>query len=57
LIALVAQKGKAIVSRIAMVMTNEPSTVLTLGLAAEYLKISKAHLSNVINGKVEGVPK
>lgn len=24
--------------------------------AAEYLRISKAHLSNVINGKIRGVP-
>jgi excisionase family DNA binding protein len=31
--------------------------VLTLPQAAEYLKISKAHLSNVINGKVKGVLK
>jgi excisionase family DNA binding protein len=40
-----------------MVKMNESSTVMTLGLAADYLKISKAHLSNAINGKVEGVPK
>ncbi len=29
--------------------------ILTLEEAAEYLRISKAHLSNVINGKVPGV--
>ena len=40
-----------------MVKTSEGSSVLTLPLAAELLQISKAHLSNVINGKVTGVPK
>ena len=30
--------------------------VMTLEQAAEYLQVSKAHLSNVINGKVRGVP-
>lgn len=35
---------------------KESSAVFTLKLAAEYLRISKAHLSNVINGKVPGVP-
>jgi excisionase family DNA binding protein len=30
--------------------------VMTLTQAAEYLQVSKAHLSNVINGKVPGVP-
>ena len=35
---------------------NEQSQVLTLKQAAQYLQISKAHLSNVINGKVAGVP-
>ena len=34
---------------------NEQSQVLTLKQAAQYLQISKAHLSNVINGKVPGV--
>jgi excisionase family DNA binding protein len=29
--------------------------IMTLEEAAEYLRISKAHLSNVINGKVPGV--
>jgi excisionase family DNA binding protein len=32
-----------------------PSPVLTLREAASYLQVSKAHLSNVINGKVPGV--
>jgi excisionase family DNA binding protein len=32
------------------------SDVLSLKQAAAYLGISKAHLSNVINGKVTGVP-
>jgi excisionase family DNA binding protein len=31
------------------------SSVLSLKQAASYLQISKAHLSNVINGKVPGV--
>jgi excisionase family DNA binding protein len=31
------------------------SSVLSLKQAAAYLQISKAHLSNVINGKVPGV--
>lgn len=35
---------------------NAQSPVFTLKHAAEYLQISKAHLSNVINGKVAGVP-
>lgn len=38
-----------------MVKTQEPSTVMTLQQAADYLRISKAHLSNVIGGKVPGV--
>ena len=36
--------------------TNAHSQVLTLKQAAAYLRISKAHLSKVINGKVIGVP-
>jgi hypothetical protein len=36
--------------------TNGHSQVMTLRQTAEYLRISKAHLSNVINGKVAGVP-
>jgi excisionase family DNA binding protein len=34
--------------------TNEHSQVLTLKEAAAYLRVSKAHLANVINGKVAG---
>lgn len=33
------------------------SPVLTLNQAALYLQVSKAHLSNVINGKVSGVER
>jgi excisionase family DNA binding protein len=36
--------------------TSGQSQVLTLKQAAAYLRISKAHLSNVINRKVAGVP-
>ena len=36
--------------------TKERSTVMTLKQAAEYLRISKAHLSNILRGKVPGVP-
>jgi excisionase family DNA binding protein len=38
-------------------MTNVThfSSVMTLKEAAVYLQVSKAHLSNVINGKVPGV--
>jgi excisionase family DNA binding protein len=32
------------------------SSVMSLRQAAAYLQVSKAHLSNVINGKVTGVP-
>ena len=32
------------------------SSVMSLKDAADYLRVSKAHLSNVINGKVLGVP-
>jgi len=35
---------------------NEQSQVLTLEQTAVYLRISKAHLSNLITGKVAGVP-
>ena len=35
---------------------GEHPQVMTLQQAAAYLRISKAHLSNVINGKVPGVP-
>jgi len=34
---------------------DQNSPVMTLSQAAAYLQISKAHLSNVINGKVSGV--
>lgn len=34
---------------------TERSSVMTLQQAADYLRISKAHLSNIINGKVPGV--
>lgn len=37
--------------------TNQQSQILTLKQTAEYLRISKAHLWNVINGKVAGVPR
>jgi excisionase family DNA binding protein len=33
-----------------------PSPLLKLGEAADYLHVSKAHLSNILNGKVAGVP-
>jgi hypothetical protein len=36
--------------------TNGHSQVMTLKQTSEYLRISKAHLSNVINGRVAGVP-
>jgi hypothetical protein len=35
---------------------TERSQVLTLNQAADYLRMSRAHLSNLINGKVRGVP-
>lgn len=39
-----------------MIDTKDQTPVMTLKQAAAYLQISKAHLSNVINGKVEDVP-
>ncbi len=36
-------------------MREQASSVLSLPEAAAYLQVSKAHLSNVINGKVRGV--
>jgi excisionase family DNA binding protein len=39
----------------AMILPAPQTSVLTLTQAASYLRISKAHLSNVINGKVPGV--
>ena len=38
-----------------MIQQTPQTPVLTLSQAACYLQISKAHLSNVINGKVPGV--
>ena len=38
-----------------MIDTKESTPVMTLAQAAAYLRVSKAHLSNVINGKVPGV--
>ncbi|MCZ2154329.1 MAG: helix-turn-helix domain-containing protein [Bryobacterales bacterium] len=35
-----------------MIDTKDQTPVMTLKQAAAYLQISKAHLSNVINGKV-----
>ncbi len=39
-----------------MIDTKDQTPVMTLKQAAAYLQISKAHLSNVINGKVADVP-
>jgi excisionase family DNA binding protein len=36
--------------------SNPHQPVMSLRQAAAYLQVSKAHLSNVINGKVPGVP-
>ena len=38
-----------------MTQQTPQTPVLTLSQAASYLQISKAHLSNVINGKVPGL--
>jgi len=38
-----------------MMHPNPNTPVMTLKQAASYLQVSKAHLSNVINGKVQGV--
>ena len=38
-----------------MILPNPQTSVMTLAQAASYLQVSKAHLSNVINGKVPGV--
>ena len=38
-----------------MVFPETQASVLTLQQAADYLQVSKAHLSNVIAGKVAGV--
>jgi len=37
------------------VTTAQQTPIMTLKQAADYLQISKAHLSNVINGKVPEV--
>ena len=39
-----------------MITTKDQTPVMTLKQAAAFLQVSKAHLSNVINGKVPGVP-
>ena len=39
-----------------MINTKDQTPVMTLKQAAAYLQVSKAHLSNVINCKVPGVP-
>jgi excisionase family DNA binding protein len=36
-------------------MDLPPTSVMTLEQAAAYLQVSKAHLSNVIGGKVRGI--
>jgi excisionase family DNA binding protein len=43
------------VERFTAPLAGTKSDILTLGQAALYLRVSKAHLSNVINGKVAGV--
>jgi excisionase family DNA binding protein len=37
-------------------ISPDRSPVMTLKQAADYLQVSKAHLSNVISGRVLGVP-
>jgi len=39
-----------------MTHEDEHANVFTLKEAAQYLRVSVAHLSNVINGKVQNVP-
>jgi hypothetical protein len=39
-----------------MLNASDRSPVLTLAQTAAYLRMSKAHLSNLITGKVPGVP-
>ncbi len=43
-------------SRASGAISTKQSLVMTLTQAAAYLSVSKAHLSNVINGKVPDVP-
>jgi excisionase family DNA binding protein len=47
--------GDVLVGREAYMNGARSSSVMSLNQAATYLQISKAHLSNVINGKVSGV--
>lgn len=42
-----------------MTMTEGPTNmphILTLVEAASFLRCSKSHLSNILNGKVQGIP-
>jgi excisionase family DNA binding protein len=41
---------------LSVINLNLHPAVMSLKQAAAYLQVSKAHLSNVINGKVDGVP-
>jgi excisionase family DNA binding protein len=60
---LVAHNGSSIlftkangdVGESIVIQQKQQTSVMTLQQAASYLQISKAHLSNVINGKVAGV--
>jgi len=38
------------------VSANDVSKVLNLAEAAAFVRCSRAHLSNIINGKIRGVP-
>ena len=38
-------------------VSGSPSKVLNLAEAAALMRCSRAHLSNVINGKVRGIPR
>jgi excisionase family DNA binding protein len=49
-------KAGAIAFRPSAIQIPGQSQVLTLTQAAAYLQISKSHLSNVIGGRVSGVP-
>jgi len=40
-----------------MQLNNDRSEVLTVREVAEVLRCSKAHVCNVINGKVQGLPR
>jgi len=39
------------------VVTAAPSRVLNLAEAAALVRCSRAHLSNIINGKILGIPR